>query len=184
MIPDQQQILAGTTRDTGRSRRARDAISSAFQGFFVDMVDVYVAIIALTPAMIYFQPETLSPEVASTLASLTLVATLIGRPLGSLVFGSLADSRGRRGVTLISVAGFGILTLAIAALPGYATWGLLAPVALIVLRFLSGIFLGGEYSGVVPARAGVHDARPPGVRRRTHHRRVPRVPQFVGRRGA
>lgn len=150
MTLDQQQLRTENPVEPRRTRRARDAIVSAFQGFFVDMVDVYVAIIALTPAMIYFQPSTLSPEIASTLASLTLVATLIARPLGSLLFGSLADSRGRRGVTLMSIAGFGILTLAIAGLPGYATWGLFAPIALIVLRFLSGIFLGGEYSASFP----------------------------------
>ncbi|HEY0816751.1 MAG TPA: MFS transporter [Pseudonocardia sp.] len=130
--------------------RAKTAVTSAFQGFFVDMVDVYVAIIALTPALRYFLPGNLSPRTATVLTSLLLVATLLGRPLGSAIFGTLADLRGRRAVTLVSVAGFGVLTLAIALLPGYATWGVWAPATLIVLRFVSGIFLGGEYSASFP----------------------------------
>jgi MFS family permease len=136
--------------EVSRRRRSRNAVTSAFQGFFVDMIDVYVAIIALTPALRYFLPAGLSPQTATVLTSLMLVATLLGRPLGSAVFGTLADLRGRRSVTLLSVAGFGVLTLAIALLPGYSTWGVWAPVTLIVLRFVSGIFLGGEYSASFP----------------------------------
>ena len=47
---------------------------------------------------------------------------------------------------MISVAGFGIATLLIAALPGYEAWGHSAFVVLIVLRLLGGIFIGGEYT--------------------------------------
>jgi MFS family permease len=39
-----------------------------------------------------------------------------------------------------------VVTLAISALPGYRTWGIAAVVLLIVLRFVDGIFLGGEYT--------------------------------------
>jgi MFS family permease len=45
--------------------------------------------------------------------------TLIGRPLGALIFGYFGDSLGRRQTTLISVVGFSVVTLLIALLQGY-----------------------------------------------------------------
>lgn len=129
------------------SGRARKAVRGAFLGFLIDNFDIYLPLVALGPAITYFIPNNLDVETAALLASWVFVATLIGRPLGSFVFGSLADRIGRRKSTLIAVAGFGVATLVMAVLPGYATWGLGGVVALTVLRFVGGVFLGGEYSG-------------------------------------
>lgn len=41
----------------------------------------------------------------------------------------------------------GLSTFIVGALPSYATWGMAAPVILIVLRLLQGLALGGEYGG-------------------------------------
>ncbi|NPC44376.1 MFS transporter [Nocardioides sp. zg-1230] len=116
----------------------------------MDMVDIYLPVIALAPAIAYFQPETLAAGQAGTLFFVTFAATLLGRPVGALIFGHLADTIGRRRVTLASIAGFSVCTILIGLLPGHATWGLAAPAALIGLRFLDGIFLGGEYTAATP----------------------------------
>lgn len=129
---------------------ARSAVIGASFGFFVDMFDVYLPVVALTPAMNYFLPPSVSPGSRAIITSLIFVATLLGRPLGSLIFGPLADRVGRRKVTLWSIAGCGICTLAIALLPGYHAVGLLGVVLLVVLRLVDGIFLGGEYAGATP----------------------------------
>ena len=42
------------------------------------------------------------------------------------------------------------MTLLIAILPGYETWGMGSIVILVFLRFVDGIFLGGEYTGANP----------------------------------
>jgi MFS family permease len=131
-------------------RAVRTAVFGAAFGFFVDMFDVYLPVVALTPAMAYFLPNSVSPGSKAVITSLIFVATLLGRPLGSLVFGRLADRVGRRRVTIVSVAGCGICTLLIAILPGYHTLGLLGVVLLIVLRLADGVFLGGEYTGATP----------------------------------
>lgn len=123
---------------------------SAWGGFFVDMVDVYVPVIALAPALVYFQPESLTAAQASLLFYATFAATLLGRPIGALVFGHLADTVGRRRVTLWSIAGFSVCTILIGCLPGYAQLGLAAPALLVALRFIDGIFLGGEYTAATP----------------------------------
>ncbi|WP_344304805.1 MFS transporter [Nocardioides bigeumensis] len=134
-------------RTTGRQRRA---LGSSWVGFFVDMVDIYLPVIALAPAIAYFQPETLGAGEAGTLFFVTFAATLLGRPVGALVFGHLADTLGRRRVTIASIAGFSVCTILIGLLPGHADWGLAAPAALIGLRFLDGVFLGGEYTAATP----------------------------------
>lgn len=134
--------------DSRRQLRAA-TIGGAF-GFFVDMYDVYLPTIALTPALIYFVPKDLSATTASIIAAMVFVATLVGRPLGSVIFGRLADRIGRRTVTLWSIGGCGVTTLLIALMPGYSTWGLTAVAILIALRLADGVFLGGGYTGAIP----------------------------------
>jgi len=84
--------------------------------------------------------------VAALAASLILTGSMLGRPLGSIIFGSLSDRIGRKPVTAITVSGFGLCTIFMGLLPGYATWGVVSLYLLIALRFIAGIFLGGEYT--------------------------------------
>jgi MFS family permease len=140
------QILALRTS----SSRQRRAMASGWAGYWIDMVDVYLPLVALAPAIAYFQPASVSPDLASVLFVSTFAATMLGRPLGALLFGQLADRLGRRRLTLVSIAGFSACTAAIGLLPGYAAWGVAAPLALVALRFVNGIFLGGEYSAGTP----------------------------------
>lgn len=132
------------------SPEGRRSAIGAFLGYFVDFYDIYLPTIALAPALVYFQPENLSTVTATTIFYITFVVTLLGRPIGAALFGHLADSVGRRRSTMIAVAGFGVVTLLIGLLPGYAAWGWFAIGALILLRFVDGIFLGGEYTAAVP----------------------------------
>lgn len=126
--------------------QAFKATISAFMGFFVDMFDVFLPVIALAPAMVYFRPKDMSTELDVLFASLILAATLIGRPLGSVIFGYLSDRVGRHPITILSIVGFGTCTLLIAILPGQETLGVWAMVLLVVLRLIGGVFLGGEYT--------------------------------------
>lgn len=87
-------------------------------------------------------------------AALVFASTLVTRPLGAALFGHVADTVGRKPATLVAVAGFGVVTLLIAALPGAATIGVWSIVALLVLRAVNGVFLGGEYTSAVPLALG------------------------------
>jgi MFS family permease len=84
------------------------------------------------------------------LASLVFITTLLGRPIGALLFGMVADRVGRRRASILSVSGFGVVTLLIALLPGYETLGIGSYWLLVILRFIDGIFLGGGYTGAMP----------------------------------
>jgi MFS family permease len=75
--------------------QAQKAVTGAFFGFFVDMFDVLLLIIMLAPAQIYFQPPSVPANVTAVAASLVIAATLLGRPLGSVIFDYLSDQISR-----------------------------------------------------------------------------------------
>jgi predicted MFS family arabinose efflux permease len=139
-----------TTGVTAASPRARRALWGAFLAFFVDNYDIFLPVIALAPAITYFIPPRMPPATAAIVANLIFATTLIGRPLGAFVFGHLADTLGRRRGAIVSVSGFGLITLLIALLPGYARWGMTATAVFILLRLVDGVFLGGEYTAATP----------------------------------
>jgi MFS family permease len=130
--------------------KRRSAIRGAFFSEYIDMFDIYLPVVALAPVMFLFQPKNLSPQMETVLASLVFITTLLGRPIGALIFGLIADKVGRRAASIYSVAGFGVITLLIGLLPGYETLGLTSYILLVLLRFLDGIFLGGGYTGAMP----------------------------------
>jgi MFS family permease len=131
-------------------RKVRAAIRGGMLAYFVDQFDIYLPIVVLAPATIYFQSASLSASTTALLASLVFASTLVGRPLGAIIFGHFADTVGRKRTTLVAVGGFGIITLLTACLPGYETIGMWSVGLLIGLRFVDGIFLGGEYTTAVP----------------------------------
>ena len=138
------------TSTTNPDLRRKRAVRGAFWGFLVDSFDIYLPSIALLPAMIYFT-QGLDMGQTALVTGFTLAATLFGRPVGAILFGHLSDRLGRKRVGAISIYGFGITTLAIACLPGAEQiGGVLAITLLLVLRFIDGIFLGGEYTAATP----------------------------------
>ncbi len=83
------------------------------------------------------------------------------RPFGALVFGRLGDLVGRKHTFLITMSLMGGATFLVGLLPSYAAVGVSAPVALVLLRLLQGLALGGEYGG---AATYVAEHAPPGKR--------------------
>ncbi|MEU9110984.1 MFS transporter [Streptomyces sp. NPDC048483] len=89
-------------------------------------------------------------SVAGTLAAFgTFGVGFIARPLGSVLFGHIGDRHGRRPVLIASLLLTGASTVAVGCVPTYETIGVAAPVLLLVLRFLQGLGLGGEWGGAV-----------------------------------
>lgn len=136
--------------DVEHQKKGRRALRAAMFGFFVDMYDVYLPVIVLAPAIAYFSASGSSTVEMATMTAAIFAASLVGRPLGSVIFGSMGDRLGRRRTTIMVSAGFMICTGLIALLPGYATIGVLSPILLVALRLLDGVFLGGEYTAANP----------------------------------
>ena len=68
------------------------------------------------------------------------------RPIGGALIGHIGDCYGRRNALTVSIAAMAIPTFLMGLLPGYETLGLLAPIALILLRMIQGLSVGGEYT--------------------------------------
>ncbi|WP_440709353.1 MFS transporter [Herbiconiux sp. YIM B11900] len=155
--PTASVVPGSGAREKASPQERRSVLGASF-GFFVDMFDIYLPVIALAPALGFFMPASMDPGLKAILVGLIFASTLIARPLGSIIFGWLGDRIGRKKATVIAVTGAGVGTGLIALLPGYEQLGVLAVVLLIVLRFIDGVFLGGEYTGAVPL-AMEHSAR-------------------------
>lgn len=145
-----EAIAAQPAVDRSFAAKRRNAIRGAFASEFIDMFDIYLPVVVLSPVLFFFRPPDASEGAQAILASLVFITTLLGRPIGGLAFGMVADRIGRRAASIYSVSGFGVVTLLIALLPGYQTIGVASYWLLVVLRFIDGIFLGGGYTGAMP----------------------------------
>ncbi len=94
-------------------------------------------------------------------ALLAFAAGFAVRPFGAIVFGRLGDLVGRKHTFLITIVLMGVSTALVGLLPAYSSIGVAAPVALVALRLLQGLALGGEYGG---AATYVAEHAPPGKR--------------------
>ena len=95
------------------------------------------------------------------LALLAFAAGFAIRPLGALIFGRLGDLWGRKNTFLITMLLMGVSTFVVGLLPSYAQIGVAAPIALVLMRLVQGLALGGEYGG---AATYVAEHAPPGKR--------------------
>lgn len=82
-------------------------------------------------------------------AFLTYAVGFVARPLGGIVFGHFGDKYGRKRLLQFSIILVGVATFLMGCLPTYAQIGILAPILLVVLRFLQGFAVGGEWGGAV-----------------------------------
>ena len=89
------------------------------------------------------------PFVSTMLAYATFAVGFLVRPLGGALFGHFGDKIGRRPLLILTLAVMGIATFLIGVLPTYAQIGILAPMALLLMRVLQGLALGGEWGGAV-----------------------------------
>ena len=85
---------------------------------------------------------------AGTLLSFgTFAVAWLARPIGGIVFATIGDRIGRKGVLLTTFMTMGLCTTVIGALPTYQQVGVWAPLILVVLRIMQGLAAGGEWSG-------------------------------------
>lgn len=124
-------------------------IISSWIGNTIEFYDflVYGLAAALVFNTVFF--PTISP-LAATLASFaTFGVGFLARPLGGVFFGHLGDTIGRKTTLVFTLVGMGTATALIGFLPTYQQIGLFAPLLLVVLRFLQGFVVGGEWGGAM-----------------------------------
>ncbi len=135
-----------STRSRPMSAAERKVILASSMGTIFEWYDFYLY--GSLSAYIGAQFFTPFPEAARNIfALLAFAAGFLVRPFGALVFGSLGDLIGRKYTFLVTILIMGLSTFLVGLLPGYQSWGIVAPVILIALRMLQGLALGGEYGG-------------------------------------
>jgi MFS family permease len=82
-------------------------------------------------------------------AFVTYAVGFIARPLGGVVFGHYGDKYGRKKLLQFSLLLVGVSTFLMGCLPTFGQIGYLAPTLLVILRFLQGFAVGGEWGGAV-----------------------------------
>ncbi|MBP6104237.1 MAG: hypothetical protein KBD23_02395 [Gammaproteobacteria bacterium] len=72
------------------------------------------------------------------------LAGSMAKPVGSWIFGCLANRRGVAYALRISILGVALATIGMALLPGYAAIGWIAPVCLLICRIIQSVCVAGE----------------------------------------
>src|SRR5271156_5042872 len=133
-------------RSGGMTAEERKVIFASSLGTVFEWYDFYIyGTLGAFLAKYFF--SNVPPNVGFIFALLAFAAGFAVRPFGALIFGRLGDLVGRKYTFLITMSLMGVGTFFIGLLPGYATWGIAAPIVLIALRLVQGLALGGEYGG-------------------------------------
>lgn len=126
--------------------QGRAALCAGVVGNWVDNLHMFLPLVALAPAL----PTLAGPTATAGAGAAVVVAMLLGRPLGGVIFGRISDRWGRTRTARLALLGTAICSAAIAAIPGYQSWGMGTMVVILLARFLGGIFIAGEYSAAIP----------------------------------
>lgn len=130
-----------------KSKRIR-GIVGASSGNLVEWFDFYIyAVFAM-----YFQHALTAPNMSSSTQAVyvwgVFAASFFMRPIGSWVFGRIADKHGRKKSMVISISLMAVSSFLFAMLPTYDQVGMAAPFLLLLVRLLQGLSVGGEYGAV------------------------------------
>jgi MFS transporter, MHS family, shikimate and dehydroshikimate transport protein len=137
-----------STTPEPQSHVARVVVAS-FIGTAIEWYDffLYGTAAALVFNRLFF-PE-VDPVTGTMAAFATYAVGFFARPFGGILFGHYGDRYGRKSALVATLMIVGLSTFAIGLLPTYDAAGVLAPVLLVVLRFVQGLGVGGEWAGAV-----------------------------------
>ncbi len=139
-------MAVNAPRTGGMTSEERLVIFASSLGTVFEWYDFYIyGTLGVFLAKYFF--SNVPANVGFIFALLAFAAGFAVRPFGALIFGRFGDMIGRKYTFLVTMGLMGFGTFFIGVLPGYATWGIMAPVVLIALRLIQGLALGGEYGG-------------------------------------
>ncbi|MDA3626032.1 MFS transporter [Saccharopolyspora sp. WRP15-2] len=128
-------------------RSVKRVVLASFVGTTLEYYDFFVY---GTAASIVF-PVLFFPAGDATAGLLLALATYavgyVVRPLGAALFGHFGDRIGRKNVLIATLLIMGLASALVGVLPVYGSVGLLAPIMLVILRFVQGLGIGGEWGG-------------------------------------
>jgi MHS family shikimate/dehydroshikimate transporter-like MFS transporter len=136
-------------QDRGQTASIRPVIVSSFIGTTIEWYDffLYGTAAALVFNQLFF--PSFEPLAGTLAAFATYAVGFAARPLGGIVFGHYGDKIGRKAMLVLALLIMGLATFLMGVLPTYDSIGVWAPILLVVLRFVQGIGVGGEWGGAV-----------------------------------
>ncbi len=127
----------------------RRVVLASFVGTTIEWYDffLYGTAAALVFNQLFF--TNLEPLAGTMAAFGTYAVGFFARPLGGIVFGHYGDKIGRKSMLVTTLMMMGVATILIGLLPTYNQIGIWAPALLVLLRFVQGFGVGGEWGGAV-----------------------------------
>src|SRR6201982_3852252 len=136
----------GELRSGGMTAEERKVIFASSLGTVFEWYDFYIyGTLGVFLAKYFF--ANVPANVGFIFALLAFAGGVAVRPVGALIFGRLGDMIGRKYPFLVTMSLMGVGTFFIGVLPGYASWGILAPIVLIGLRLVQGRAARGAFAG-------------------------------------
>jgi len=143
------QASAVVRVDISNETHLKSALWASVIGTMVEWYDflIYGTAAALVFNKLFF--PTFDPLTGTLAAFGSYAVGFAARPFGGAIFGHYGDKIGRKAMLIATLIIMGLGTFLIGCLPTYSDIGIWAPVALIALRLLQGIGIGGEWGGAV-----------------------------------
>lgn len=129
-------------------RSMRRVAMTALAGSSIEWYDFFLY--GTAAALVFpkaFFPADMPPIVALIASFSTFAVGFIARPLGGIVFGHFGDRNGRKTALVVALLMMGVGTTLIGLLPTYGSIGAAAPIILVILRFIQGLAIGGQWGG-------------------------------------
>jgi MFS family permease len=137
-----------TSIQPASSRGMLKIIGTSSLGTVLEYYD-FLVYVALTSTLTGLFLPAQDKLVASLMGVATFGIAYLARPIGTLIFSPMSDRIGRKKTFVVTLALMGVSTVAMGCLPTHASIGVFAPIALLALRVLQGVALGGEYGSAV-----------------------------------
>lgn len=138
------------TTEEHNEKNMRKVAGTALAGTSIEWYDFFIY--GTAAALVFptaFFPEDM-PEMVALIASFSTFAVgFIARPLGGVIFGHYGDRVGRKQTLVVALLIMGGGTTLIGLLPTYESIGFLAPLLLVLLRFVQGLAIGGQWGGAM-----------------------------------
>ena len=142
-------VAAVPLSDSDHRAQLRRAVIASTVGTTIEWYDflLYGQMAALVFAKLYFPS---SDPLTGTLQAFAVFAVgFVARPVGAAIFGHYGDRIGRKAALIATLLLTGLSTFLVGCVPTYEQIGIWGPVVLVVLRFIQGIGVGGEWGGSV-----------------------------------
>jgi len=138
------------SQDQNKEQNMRRVALTSLAGTSIEWYDFFLY--GTAAAVIFpkaFFPQDLPPMVLLIISFSTFAVGFIARPLGGLIFGHFGDRVGRKHTLVVALMMMGAATTLIGLLPTYAAIGVAAPLLLVLLRFVQGLAIGGQWGGAM-----------------------------------